>query len=63
MSGLKLTKRCDIEPSTEAFKAWMAEAKIAISDTMANATTQLKEIGVAIKEVGRLWAELRAEID
>lgn len=59
---MKLTEPSDIQPSTEAFKAWMGEAQIAISDTMTNATKQLEEIGVAMTEVKRLWAELRNEI-
>jgi hypothetical protein len=57
-----LTKPRDIEPSTEAFKAWMSEGEKAIKDTMTTATKQLEEIGVAMHEVRRLWAELRNEI-
>jgi hypothetical protein len=57
-----LTKPRDIEPSAEAFKAWMSEAEIAIKDTMTTATKQLEEIGVAMHEVRRLWAEIKNEI-
>jgi hypothetical protein len=59
---LVLTKPCDIQPSSEAFKSWMNEAQIAIRDTMKSAHNELEEIGAAMKEVRRLWAELRNEI-
>ena len=62
MSELSLTKPQDIQPNADSFKAWMGEAEMAIKNTVSNATKQLKEIGVAITEVRRLWAELRNEM-
>jgi hypothetical protein len=57
-----MRKPQDIQPNADSFKAWMGEAEMAIKNTVSNATNQLKEIGVAITEVRRLWAELRNEI-
>ena len=51
-----------IPVQTGSFKAWMGEAETAIKSTVSNATDQLKEIGVAITEVRRLWAEIKHEI-
>ena len=62
MSELTLTKPEDIQPNVDSFKAWMGEAEMAIKTIMSNATDQLKEIGVAITEVRRLWAEIKHEI-
>jgi hypothetical protein len=62
MDTLTLTKPEDIQPKADSFKAWMGEAEMAIKSVMSNATTQLEEIGVAMTEVRRLWAELRNEI-
>lgn len=59
---MTLTKPEDIEPSAEAFKAWLAESETAIKAVIWNSTKQLQEIGVAITKVRRLWAELRNEI-
>ena len=59
---MTLTKPKDIEPSAEAFKAWLAESETAIKTVISDSTKQLQEIGAAITEVRRLWAELRNEI-
>lgn len=59
---LTLTKPEDTQPNADSFKAWMAEAEMAVKTIMSNATDQLKEIGVAMTEVRRLWAEIRHEI-
>ena len=59
---LVLTKPEDIEPNADSFKTWMGEAEKAIKNVVSNATNQLEEIGVAMTEVRRLWAELRNEI-
>ena len=40
----------------------MGKAETAIKSTVSNATDQLKEIGVAITEVRRLWVEIKHEI-
>jgi hypothetical protein len=64
MSNVKitLTKPEDIQLDADSFKAWMGKAETAIKSTVSNATDQLKEIGVAITEVRRLWAEIKHEI-
>jgi len=64
MSDTKITliKPEDIQLNADSFKAWMSEAETAIKSTVSNATDQLKEIGVAITEVRRLWAEIKHEI-
>ena len=59
---LTLTKPEDIQPSADAFKAWIVEAEIAIKNVVSNSTKQLEEIGAAMTKVRRLWAELRNEI-
>jgi hypothetical protein len=59
---LTLTKPEDIQPSADAFKAWMSEAEKAIKNVISDSTKQLEEIGVAVTKVRHLWAELRNEI-
>jgi hypothetical protein len=52
----------DMEPNADAFKEWMSQAEKMIDSTMSTALEQLKEVGTAMVEVKRLWAELRNEI-
>jgi hypothetical protein len=52
----------DIEPNADSFKEWMRQAEKMIDSTMSTALEQLTEVGAAMVEVKRLWAELRNEI-
>ena len=57
-----LKNPADIEPNADAFREWMSQAEEMIDSTMKNAMEQLTEVGAAMIEVKRLWAELRNEI-
>jgi hypothetical protein len=59
---LSLKEPSEIELNPHAFKQWFSEAEKLIDGTMSTALEQLKEVGVAMHEVRRLWAELRNEI-
>jgi hypothetical protein len=59
---LTLKEPSQIELKPEAFKQWFLEAGKLIEGTMANALEQLKEVGVAMHEVKRLWWEIKSEV-
>jgi hypothetical protein len=62
INSMTVTKPEDIEPSANAFKAWLAESETAIKNVVEIAIKELQEIGAAVSKVRRLWAELKNEI-
>jgi hypothetical protein len=59
---LALKEPSQIELNPDAFKQWFSEAEKLIDGTMADALEQLKEVGVAMDEVKRLWWEIKSEV-
>ena len=59
---LTLKEPSQIELNPDAFKQWFSDAEKLIDGTMANAVEELKEVGVAMHEVKRLWWEIRSEV-
>jgi hypothetical protein len=59
---LTLKEPSQIELNPDAFKQWLSEAEKLIDGTMSNALAQLKEVGVAMHEVKRLWWEIKSEV-
>jgi hypothetical protein len=59
---LSLKEPSEIELNPDAFKQWIREAEKLIDGAMTNALEQLKEIGVAMDEVKRLWWEIKSEV-